>query len=40
MTDAAPSRLVIAWSQLNRRPLVTTFVEAAVSAGMPQPDET
>lgn len=32
VTDAPPSRLVIAWSQLDRRPLVTAFVDAAVAA--------
>ncbi|HEX3962073.1 MAG TPA: LysR family transcriptional regulator [Trebonia sp.] len=38
VTDAPPSRLAIAWSQLNRRSLVASFVEAAVSASMPQPN--
>jgi DNA-binding transcriptional LysR family regulator len=33
VTDAPPSRLVIAWSQLDRRPLVAAFVAAAVAAG-------
>jgi DNA-binding transcriptional LysR family regulator len=32
VTDAPPSRLVIAWSQLDRRPLVAAFVAAAVAA--------
>lgn len=32
VTDATPSRLVIAWSPVNRRSLVATFVEAAVNA--------
>lgn len=38
VADAAPSRLVIAWSQLDRRELVASFVEAAVSATLPQPN--
>ncbi|MFJ8752689.1 LysR family transcriptional regulator [Streptomyces sp. NPDC102441] len=37
VTDAPPNRLVIAWSPLNRRSLVTSFVEAAVAAGRAQP---
>ena len=36
--DAMPSRLVIAWSQLNRRSLVASFVNAAVAASTSQPD--
>lgn len=32
VADAAPSRLVVAWSQSDRRPLVAAFVEAAVAA--------
>ncbi|MFF1926136.1 LysR family transcriptional regulator [Streptomyces sp. NPDC058221] len=32
VTDAPPSRMVIAWSQLDHRPLVASFVDAAVSA--------
>jgi DNA-binding transcriptional LysR family regulator len=36
--DATTSRLVVAWSQLDRRPLVASFVEAAVSASTPPPD--
>jgi DNA-binding transcriptional LysR family regulator len=40
VADATPSRLVIAWSQLNRRPLVATFVEAAMSANIPQPNKS
>ena len=32
VTDAPPSHLVIAWSHLNQRALVTSFVEAAASA--------
>ncbi len=32
VVDAAASRLVVAWSPLDRRPLVTSFVAAAVSA--------
>lgn len=39
VADAIPSRLVIAWSQRNERPLVTAFVEAAVSASMRQRNE-
>ncbi len=35
VTDATPSRLVIAWSPVNRRSLVATFVEAAVNASLP-----
>jgi DNA-binding transcriptional LysR family regulator len=38
--DAAASRLVVAWSQLDRRPLVASFVEAAVSAGRPHASST
>ncbi|MET7649151.1 LysR family transcriptional regulator [Streptomyces sp. NPDC005426] len=42
VTDAPPSRMVVAWSQLDHRPLVAAFVEAAVSAGRarPGPDGT
>jgi hypothetical protein len=36
--DETDSHLVIAWSQLDRRPLVASFVEAAVSASLPQPE--
>lgn len=32
VTDAPPNHLVIAWSQLSRRALVASFVEAAVGA--------
>ncbi|SHG21907.1 LysR family transcriptional regulator [Streptoalloteichus hindustanus] len=32
VTDAPPSRLVVAWSQLDHRPLITSFVHAAVAA--------
>jgi DNA-binding transcriptional LysR family regulator len=32
VADAAPSRLVVAWSQLNRRPLIASFVDAAIAA--------
>lgn len=32
VTDATASRLVVAWSRLDRRPLVASFVEAAVAA--------
>jgi DNA-binding transcriptional LysR family regulator len=32
VTDATPSRLVIAWSGRNQRPLVVPFVQAAVNA--------
>ena len=34
ITDATPSRLIVAWSELDSRPLVASFVEAAVSASM------
>lgn len=34
--DATASQLVIAWSQLNRRPLIASFVEAAVTASISQ----
>ncbi|WP_329138955.1 LysR family transcriptional regulator [Streptomyces sp. NBC_01476] len=39
VTGAAPSRLVVAWSELDRRPLVASFVEAAVAvaAGLGAP---
>ncbi|WP_406092159.1 LysR family transcriptional regulator [Streptomyces sp. NBC_01013] len=37
VTDAPPSRMVIAWSQLDHRPLVASFVEAAVSASRATP---
>jgi PPOX class F420-dependent enzyme/OxyR family protein len=36
VTDATPSRLVVAWSQLNRRPLIASFVHAAVAASVSQ----
>jgi DNA-binding transcriptional LysR family regulator len=32
VTDAPDSRIVVAWSQLDRRPLVGSFVDAAVAA--------
>jgi DNA-binding transcriptional LysR family regulator len=32
VTDAPPSRIVVAWSRLDRRPLVASFVDAAVAA--------
>lgn len=32
VTDAAPSRMVVAWSQRDQRPLVASFVAAAVTA--------
>ncbi|MEU4659163.1 LysR substrate-binding domain-containing protein [Streptomyces sp. NPDC023723] len=32
VTDAAPSSLVVAWSRLDRRPLVASFADAAVTA--------
>lgn len=35
--DAAPSRLVVAWSRLDQRPLVASFVDAAVAASRVQP---
>lgn len=38
VTDAPPSRMVVAWSQLDHRPLVASFVDAAVSASSSQPD--
>lgn len=38
VVDAAPSRLVVAWSQLDRRPLVASFVAAAVAASGVRPD--
>ncbi|MFI7365986.1 LysR family transcriptional regulator [Streptomyces sp. NPDC050149] len=36
VVDAAPSRLVVAWSQLDQRPLVASFVAAAVAASRSQ----
>jgi DNA-binding transcriptional LysR family regulator len=36
--DATTSRLVVAWSQLDRRSLVASFVDAAVAASISQPD--
>ncbi|WP_435137205.1 LysR family transcriptional regulator [Actinacidiphila sp. bgisy144] len=33
VVDAPPSRLVVAWSQLDQRPLVASFVAAAVAEG-------
>jgi hypothetical protein len=33
VVDAAPSCLVVARSQLNRRPLIASVVDAAVAAG-------
>lgn len=38
VTDATTSRLVVAWSQLDRRSLVASFADAAVSASVPHPD--
>lgn len=38
VTDAAPSHIVVAWSPLRQRPVVTSFVEAAVAAGAPRRD--
>lgn len=38
VVDAAPSRLVVAWSQRDQRPLVASFVAAAVAASRSQPD--
>ncbi|MEU8702120.1 LysR family transcriptional regulator [Streptomyces sp. NPDC048680] len=38
VTDAPPSRMVIAWSQLDHRPLVASFVDAAVSAARTRQD--
>lgn len=37
--DATTSRLVVAWSQLDRRSLVASFVDAATSACVSQPDD-
>lgn len=34
VVDATPNRLILAWSELDRRPLVASFVAAAVSASM------
>jgi hypothetical protein len=31
VTDARPSRLVLAWNSRDRRPLVTSFVAAALA---------
>ncbi|MEU1347324.1 LysR family transcriptional regulator [Streptomyces sp. NPDC005786] len=36
--DAAPSRLVVAWSRLDQRPLVASFVTAAVAASRARRD--
>lgn len=36
VVDAAPSRLVVAWSQLDQRPLVASFAAAAVAASRSQ----
>ncbi|WP_202237129.1 LysR family transcriptional regulator [Actinacidiphila reveromycinica] len=36
VVDSPPSRLVVAWSQLDRRPLVASFVAAAVTASRQQ----
>ncbi|WP_051950536.1 LysR family transcriptional regulator [Actinacidiphila yeochonensis] len=38
VVDARPSRLVVAWSRLDRRPLVASFVEAAVAASAARRD--
>jgi DNA-binding transcriptional LysR family regulator len=32
VTDAPPSRLVLAWNQYDRRPLVASFVAAALAS--------
>lgn len=40
VTDAAPSHIVAAWSPLRQRPLVTSFVAAAVAAGAPRRELT
>jgi hypothetical protein len=34
--DATPNRLVVAWSQLGPRPLVASFVDAALAASLPE----
>jgi hypothetical protein len=39
VTDATPSRLVIAWSRRNQRPLIDPFVQAALNASKPQPNK-
>jgi DNA-binding transcriptional LysR family regulator len=38
VTDAPTSQLVVAWPQLDRRSLVASFVEAALSASLPHRD--
>lgn len=39
VTDPTPRRMAIAWSQRNQRPLVATFVQAALNASRPQPNK-
>ena len=36
VTDAPPSRLVLAWNEQDRRPLVASFVAAALGSGRPE----
>lgn len=38
VTDAPPSRMVVAWSRLDHRPLVASFADAAVAASRTRPD--
>lgn len=38
VADAPPSRMVVAWSRIDQRPLVASFVDAAVSASRSRPD--
>ncbi|MFJ4858775.1 LysR family transcriptional regulator [Streptomyces sp. NPDC088730] len=38
VADAPPSRMVVAWSRLDQRPLVASFVDAAVRASTARPD--
>ncbi|MFG2597417.1 LysR family transcriptional regulator [Streptomyces sp. NPDC048462] len=38
VTDAPPSRMVVAWSRLDHRPLVASFADAAVAASRTRTD--